>query len=570
MGFRNLFRFGPTREDRRDKYLAQQDWYIDPAAGNDNNSGASGSPIQTWNELRARLDKGTLRQLLRVFLLGDLAEDIIVDWQAEDEVSKGAYTLVIGVRTNVLAAHTVATNVDYDPVTGTLGYFTDAAVADWTAYKDDLFEIVGGARDTCVGHVIGAVAGNVDRCRFQPMYSFATGQAIYQPQAGDTFRTYHVTKITGQVQQLARGVLQFMRCEIDESGTPAKSAIENCDGGTFFATGCIVRGGFCTQRGGYWQFAGCHVAMSAAGVNVMDGAMFDNWGNWWEGSAPQMLPGSLTDVQGHCVVTGTSQTALLGGTERVLTPFWVCHLASTGTAYYVGLGGTLDATQQQLWGSVTGAAKAIFCEKDGKVFYDPNYPIAITGATHQYQIGNTTYDDATIPASVYPDGCVQRMHDFWNNVSANCTVQGPGNGMKLTGGGGAWGDGAGTVDGIAAGADGYLFFQATPAWSDKSCGLTDNPASHAFGQMDFGIYIDSGTNKAQVHEAGVAKGVKEAFAVTDTFKIVIGDAHTTVKYYHNGVLMYESLAAPAAAAYYGHAYIFSLNSIINNARMIPA
>lgn len=568
MGLRNLFRFGPTREDRREKYLAQQDWYIDPAAGNDNNSGASGSPIKTWNELRARLDKGTLRQMLRVYLLGDMTEDIIVDWQSQSEISKGAYTIVYGVRTNTFADHTVATNVDYDPVTRTLGYFTDAAVADWTGYKDKLFEIVGGARDGCVGHVVAAVGGAVDRCRFQPMYKFSDGECVYQPQATDTYRLYSVTKVTGQVQMLATGFVQLVHLEIDNSGAPTESALEACDGGTLCVTAGIVRGGFTTQRGGYWQFAGSHIVLSGAGANVMDGAMLDNWGNWWENCGPQMLSGALVDVQGHCVVSGTTpQFALTeSATMRVLTPYWICWLGSTGRAVYVARGGTLDTVQQQLWGSVTAADEAILCERDGKVFYDPNFPVAITGATKRVKIGTTAYDDDSLPQSSYPHGCIASVRDFWNNVSGNCTVQGPGNGVKLTGGGGAWGDGAGSVDGIAVGQAKRLHFMAPETWKDRAFGLTDNPASHAFAQMDFGIYIDSGTNKATVYEGGVAKTAGVAHLVTSHYEIRVA-ADGTVTYLQNGVLLYTSASVPAGTVY-GHAYIYTLNSYFSDVRLV--
>jgi hypothetical protein len=388
----------------------QANWYLDAAAGDDNNTGGVGHPIQTWNELRRRMDGQPSGILQVVHLAGNYVGDIIVDWPQQGEYS-GTEGMLRVVGTPVLGAEQTvgATSTNYVPATpvnafvGVYGAIENAAlVTGWTVdgVLGKPLQLTDGAHSGAWGYAVTEVAGLPKRAYFQPFYDPATGLGNVEPVIGGKFKVATIPKITGRLELAAAPCrVQLEWIELDNTASSG-NVVEIMGSGTCLLTMCVVRGTKVTQRGGYTQFAGCHVALTDS-YYCMGGAMFDNWGNWWSNKAWTLMEGALCDTQGNIVMTGAG-TIVFGdptGSQRILDQYWICFLNSTGYALNMISGGNLKV-DYPVWGHTTGSAIAMDC--GASIQQLAAYPVHVAADGDEIQAGGLVYHYVDEPIVDFP------------------------------------------------------------------------------------------------------------------------------------------------------------------------
>ncbi|MEX0273997.1 MAG: DUF6443 domain-containing protein [Flavobacteriaceae bacterium] len=122
-----------------------------------------------------------------------------------------------------------------------------------------------------------------------------------------------------------------------------------------------------------------------------------------------------------------------------------------------------------------------------------------------------------------------------------------------------WGNsGFATADFIEG--DGYVEWTvATTVWSHM-VGLSDtNPNAH-YNTIDYALYCRTAA-EIRIYENGTNKGSFGTYAVGDTFRVERNDS--TVKYYHNGSLLYTS-TVPSTSPLQADASFYYINGSIDN------
>lgn len=126
--------------------LAQTTWYINPVAGNDNNSGLAAAPIKTYAEYIRRTGLGRpINNAVNIYIVSDLpaTDPLIISGTTNGRTGSGLH--VHGVPT-VLATGTLTGWTAPVAATNTLPAITDTAVADWTPYAGKLLRLTSGPR----------------------------------------------------------------------------------------------------------------------------------------------------------------------------------------------------------------------------------------------------------------------------------------------------------------------------------------------------------------------------------------------------------------------------------------
>jgi len=122
-------------------WSAQKTWYIDPAAGSDENTGEVGVPLETWAEFTRRVV--SLTGATSVYILSDMTTEGIVGTFKQGAYEASLY--IAGVPT-ILDAGGVGTAFTSPSNTGnTRGFFTCTEIPDFSAYVGKMARVTNTA-----------------------------------------------------------------------------------------------------------------------------------------------------------------------------------------------------------------------------------------------------------------------------------------------------------------------------------------------------------------------------------------------------------------------------------------
>lgn len=185
-------------------------------------------------------------------------------------------------------------------------------------------------------------------------------------------------------------------------------------------------------------------------------------------------------------------------------------------------------------------------EGNGAEFYNgqvDNDSNAWCGAAFYLQAGELVVSGTAKPRSLRDQGYVGSLDataDLSLVATGNCVLQG--NSGRKAGGTATWGDAqVYSRDGYAGGACATAV--ATDTTSRVMFGLDQDPTADAsFSLIDHALYMDAGT--VEVYESGTLVFTGSGYSVGDVFAVVFDGF--AVRYLRNGVVVYTSLAHPAA------------------------
>ena len=211
-------------------YELQPEWWVDPAAGSDEATGADDThPIKTLRELVRRVAPDGVWHVARAITVhvgnnyvGNTLPDITF------HTGTGAVTVTFtGWEANptVHTQYTVDSAVAPVPSTNQRNTATmTAAVSDWTVgdiVRDESNN--GGDAYFTVGFIDGGVPERVELCQgVEP----TIGDAVIDPEAADTFRRVELAPLTiGGIRVIGGVPISIALCNVDSAGAPT-SAIE--------------------------------------------------------------------------------------------------------------------------------------------------------------------------------------------------------------------------------------------------------------------------------------------------------------------------------------------------------
>lgn len=168
-------------------WTAQLTWYVDPATGNDENSGASAlAPLKTLKEVTRRLRVWNASGGYVVNVLGDVpSTDAWVpsgSLSSDTPITTGQICVVKGQRSTLLASATTSASTASNPATNTQTTLIDTAVADFTPYIGKMVVTAAGT----VSFVLAAPSANVATMSewYTPDASLGQGTAAAAPGSG--------------------------------------------------------------------------------------------------------------------------------------------------------------------------------------------------------------------------------------------------------------------------------------------------------------------------------------------------------------------------------------------------
>lgn len=206
-------------------YELQPEWWVDPAAGDDEATGAtSGAPIKTLRELCRRVAPDGVWRVARAITVhvgnnyvGNTLPDVTI------HTGTGAVTVTFTgweANPNVHTQYTVDSAVAPVPSTNQRNTATmTAAVSDWTVgdiVRDESNN--GGDAYFTIGFIDGGVPERVELCQgVEPI----NGDAVIDPEAADTFRRVELAPLTlGGVRVIGGVPISIALCNVDASGSP--------------------------------------------------------------------------------------------------------------------------------------------------------------------------------------------------------------------------------------------------------------------------------------------------------------------------------------------------------------
>ncbi len=129
---------------------------------------------------------------------------------------------------------------------------------------------------------------------------------------------------------------------------------------------------------------------------------------------------------------------------------------------------------------------------------------------------------------------------------------------KLSTGGNGWNSVARSTQEIAVGAVGFAEMTATENNLNRMFGLNHaRPAGDSgYSPIDFAIYLASGS--CEVYESGAFKAGLGTYNPQDRFRVAVENvgSNKVVRYYRNGVQLYQSLATPTLPLFVDAAFNF--------------
>lgn len=397
------------RQELRDPtWSSQAAWEIDPASGDDENTGEPGAPLQTWAEFVRRVT--TLGVSMTVTILDNIAENLVGEFGA---VTNGL-TLTVQGNPTVLATGTIAVVANPNPATNAEGTLTSASVADWTPYVGRIVECTSGAAATCQTVVMANVAGVAQI----PFWARRTTFSNPLPVAGDTIRVLQLT--TAPSAQFVTDNLALIVRYLDLTGTSWLNAIgggstpvfEACEVATVLVlTGLPITLFGCSRKAG-GSFVG-PVRTTFIG------------GGWFAALSPQnsgqfVCQGTISYAAVTIGGTGTQDNGNGPSLEINTGGLGIFNVA--GTALAVRHGGRIGAT-----GAIYGDGNTVGCQvEDGGIMQlTEALTPTITGVTEIQIDGQATVvpplvaGDLAVPAASALTTWAQWAAAPFNRVAVN-------------------------------------------------------------------------------------------------------------------------------------------------------
>lgn len=439
--FAQLQNDGPT-------YLARADWYVDPVAGNDDNSGAtSTTAIKTFSELARRWGPGrpllnppvrtgnsSTAKVTTIYLMGEApAED---PFTAALSLGYSTHLVIVGLPGAPLATATIATVTPVTASTNVAASITSSEIADFTPYLGKRCRVTASTTTANVGAIfwiakaVGAntarisQAGTADVTNAPMSFGNTAGSNVVLT-VGDTFVVEELPKLRwggvglhaqagGTVAVTTSSRLGLISIEI----APTDAAGSTRDLVTLVSEGNILSVvkacRFTTQlghfsggitpaigtTGGFDQTASfvncCFNTALATGMNAKFGSeVLLHSGLSLNGSIAVLVSGTCT-MQGHFLSqggVGTQAPVIVQGTLRV-TSMGVCDSPTHG----ILVGGRKDGLRGQVWAVTGGPAGGGLWGKDNAAYgvatssgcrfgYTATAPLTLTGTSGDFSLG---------------------------------------------------------------------------------------------------------------------------------------------------------------------------------------
>jgi len=401
------------------RWTQQITWYIDPAAGDDQNTGAIGAPLFTWAEFARRMPVAITSYV--VTLLGNLsATDPIAwaprsEWSRQNSVLKPILT-VLGTETAVANGIFAAGAAKY--AGNVPSQFTVAAHGAWATGR--------AVRNTTAGARLGSICFvsldmGAGQAECSPFWLRATVTEAAAPLAGDTFN--EITWSTVPDVQVSNIAVIFRNLDFAavSSALTSNYQFEECRlpgftpiliGTSVSLNGCHLNAGaltcilpiLYTILGSFVDRTALTTVMTIAG-----GAQVAITSSLVRGNALGTTPGFLV---------GTRLTGTTGGPGllilRLSQYFAIGTAAVSGVKCLVGsvvqidsaLGGSGNAT-------VAGAA---FEVAGGRVFVKTNIIPTVTGVVELLVDGAANQIPPLVAGAVTPLAAPITTWAQWNGV----------------------------------------------------------------------------------------------------------------------------------------------------------
>lgn len=191
-------------------WATEADWYVDPAAGDDENDGlTTDTALATVAEVTRRINGQTLQQQTTIWLMGDCAEHPIIKVH-QSETEPGARVLLRGhssawttVRTGSITSFTDL--VRTAPSEAMI--VTDTSIDDWTNYLGFRVRLTSGAGAGACFFPVKRISATQARCTpantFDPTSAlFYAGRTI--PTVGNTYVIERLPGIYGMTVEVTR------------------------------------------------------------------------------------------------------------------------------------------------------------------------------------------------------------------------------------------------------------------------------------------------------------------------------------------------------------------------------
>jgi len=172
----------------------------------------------------------------------------------------------------------------------------------------------------------------------------------------------------------------------------------------------------------------------------------------------------------------------------------------------------------------------------------------LSGCTSTPVLSNTITD--TLVVAVAPDFSIQGVASAtscsaeieqvrWkqSTISSNMTLTGGNTLTKFQSN--AWDGGAASWNTVSN--NGYFQFTATETTTSRMAGLSTTYSSPSYTTIQYAFYLVAG-GTVQIYESGGSRGGFGTYTTGDIFRISVES--NVVKYYRNGVLLYNSSIAP--------------------------
>ena len=380
----------------------QDVWYVDPATGNDKNSGVLDAPLASVGELNRRLANNRIAQNTAVTLIGNQTEALTLSGL---QIADGATLTIQGTVTNV-GSGTISSVTPLGGA-GTIAPWQLVTTGiDWTATTARRIEINAGANDGAVAMVLSVIDANTIRIGFLcTLTSFGI-----TPTAAMTFDVQTLSTIPASQFYIAAG-----------GQLPA----------TFQSL--IVRdlALACANGAGDYQFSGPRITVFGCELNFVQSTLLKSDATSLQLKVCRLIAPGLSNYEINpiglivplgCVFSG-GRVVLTGGTDEnyvnLISPafdgamllcggcskhnsgsawFQNVDVGSSGGALYVGHGATHVAATTSSWTEGENITGAGICVSSGGAFqYHSSVKPTITGSISDTRIGGVQVAYAAVP-----------------------------------------------------------------------------------------------------------------------------------------------------------------------------
>lgn len=176
-------------------YSTQDEWYIDPSAGNDSATGAIGEPLKTFREFARRMN-GVLKQRTHVIIMGNLpstdplALSLRVEWDKILSPSQPPELDIEGTTSSPAFSSTVTSAANAVPSSNSSPTLTDTSVANFTTHVGKIVRVTSGASNGASAWVALNLGSNTARVSEWISPTGFLGGVATAPSGGDTYSIY--------------------------------------------------------------------------------------------------------------------------------------------------------------------------------------------------------------------------------------------------------------------------------------------------------------------------------------------------------------------------------------------